>query len=212
MQPVKTITDEKKSITTIHSSRCRYSFYYICTPLSHKKIPSYLIMYSLVCFEKKYVCIFYATMSILLHTTNMEQGPKKFVSEKFDWCCRNIFFGQTPITISYVGYFSMIQWQHSEYRMYNNSYPVSLFPLYIHNSTTKKSVAFFYFSHVIRIFRPIYYYKRLSPVWRILLMIWIWQESLGKPPSPPPPSLLADFLISLDENYYSSSSSRGTEE
>ena len=102
------------------------------------------------------------------------------------------------------------------YRMYNNnSYPVSLSPLYIHNSTstTKKSVAFFYFSHVIRIFRPIYYYyKRLSPVWRILLMIWIWQESLGKPPSPPPPSLLADFLISLDENYYSSSSSRGTEE
>ena len=97
--------------------------------------------------------------------------------------------------------------------MYNNSYPVSLFPLYIHNSTTKKSVAFFYFSHVIRIFRPIYYYKRLSPVWRILLMIWIWKESLGKPPSPPPPSLLADFLISLDENYYSSSSSsRGTEE
>ena len=141
------------------------------------------------------------------------RDQKKIVSEKFDWCCRNIFFGQTPITISYVGYFSMIQWQHSEYRMYNNSYPVSLFPLYIHNSTTKKSVAFFYFSHVIRIFRPIYYYyKRLSPVWRILLMIWIWQESLGKPPSPPPPSLLADFLISLDENYYSSSSSRGTEE
>ena len=164
-------------------------------------------------FRKKNMCVFYYTKLIW----SREPEKKLYKKNLTDVILSKYFFWTDSHYSTKLWYFSMIQWQHSEYSTIECTTTTviqCLSPPYIYTTVLvplKNLSLFFTFRTWFEFFRPIYYYKRLSPVWRILLMIWIWQESLGKPPSPPP-SLLADFLISLDENYYSSSSSRGTAE
>ena len=94
LQPVKTITDEKKSITTIHSSSCTPFITYVHPYLTKKYPPTSLCIAQSV--SKKNMFVFSMLPCRYYYTPAIWSRDKKNCIRKIWLMLSKYFFGQTP--------------------------------------------------------------------------------------------------------------------